>query len=93
VKSVRNGITIDAPVAEDRTVAEAIDDASITSQVKYALLTHKSTSALRTKIVTTDGVVVITGVAANAAEKSLVGELATSIRGVKSIVNDMTVKS
>jgi osmotically-inducible protein OsmY len=37
-------------------------------------------------------VVVITGEAANDAEKSLVGKLVESIRGVKSVDNNMTVK-
>jgi len=93
VKSVKNEIVVKAAAANAPTVAESIDDASITSQVKYALFTHKSTSALKTKIVTTEGVVVITGVAANDAEKALAGKLAQSIRGVKSVTNNMTVKS
>ncbi len=93
VKSVRNQIAIDMPVSNERTVGETIDDASITSQVKFALLNHKSTSALKTKVSTKDGVVQLTGVAANEAEKSLAGKLAQSIRGVKSVTNDMTVKS
>jgi osmotically-inducible protein OsmY len=93
VKSVKNDIVVkDQPVVAE-TIGEKIDDASITSQVKYALLTHRSTSALKTKITTTDGVVVITGVAANDAEKTLVGKLAESVRGVKSIDNNMTVKN
>jgi osmotically-inducible protein OsmY len=60
------------------TIGEKIDDASITSQVKYALLSHKSTSALKTKVTTNDGVVVITGEAGSDAdaEKSLVTKLA-----------------
>ena len=93
VKSVKNEIVILSATADKKTVAESIDDASITSQVKYALLTHKSTSALKTKVATNDGVVVISGIAANDAEKTLVGKLATGIRGVKSVTNDMTVKS
>lgn len=92
VKSVKNEIVILPSSSDAKTVAESIDDASITSQVKYALLTHKSTSALKTKVTTTDGVVVIKGEAANDAEKSLVGKLATGVRGVKSVTNDMTVK-
>jgi osmotically-inducible protein OsmY len=92
VKSVKNEIVVMAPPADAKTIAESIDDASITTQVKYALFTHKSTSALKTKVTTTNGVVVITGVAANDAEKSLVGKLAESIRGVKSVENNMTVK-
>jgi osmotically-inducible protein OsmY len=93
VKSLRNELVVTANAADTKTVAETMDDASITSQVKFALFSHKSTSALKTKVTTTNGVVAITGVAANDAEKSLVGKLATSIRGVKSVNNDMTVKS
>jgi hyperosmotically inducible protein len=92
VKSVKNEIVVMAAPGDAKTVAESIDDASITSQVKFALFSHKSTSALKTKVTTKDGVVVITGVAANAAEKSLAGKLAQSIRGVKSVNNEMTVK-
>jgi osmotically-inducible protein OsmY len=70
-----------------------MDDASITSQVKYALLSHKSTSALKTKVTTNDGVIVVTGEASSDAEKSLVTKLASDVRGVKSVSNNMTVKS
>ena len=91
VKSVRNDIVVkDAPKGE--TIGDKIDDASITSQVKYALLTHKSTSAVKTKVITTDGRIVITGEAASDAEKSLVTKLAGDVRGVKSVDNGMTVK-
>ncbi len=92
VKSVNNDLVVKETVVADQTVGEKIDDASITSRVKYALFTHRSTSALKTKITTTDGVVVITGLAANDAEKSLVGKLANSVHGVKSVDNNMTVK-
>jgi osmotically-inducible protein OsmY len=92
VKSVDNNIVVNEKPAMGETIGEHIDDASITSQVKYALLTHRSTSAIKTKITTTDGAVVITGEASNDAEKSLVGKLANSVRGVKSVDNNMTVK-
>ncbi|HZP61187.1 MAG TPA: BON domain-containing protein [Opitutaceae bacterium] len=90
VKSVKNDIIVmdKSPAA---TIGETIDDASITSQVKYALLSHKSTSALKTKVTTTDGVVVITGEASSAAEKSFATKLAQDVRGTKSVTNDMTV--
>jgi osmotically-inducible protein OsmY len=89
VKSVKNEIV----VTDKPTIGEKIDDASITSQVKYALLTHKSTSALKTKVVTSDGVVLVTGEASSDAEKSLVTKLASDVRGVSSVSNKMTVKS
>jgi osmotically-inducible protein OsmY len=79
--------------SNNETMGEKIDDASITSQVKFALLSHKSTSALKTKVTTTDGVVRVTGDANSDAEKSLVTKLAQDVRGTKSVTNDMTVKS
>jgi osmotically-inducible protein OsmY len=93
VKHVKNEIVVEAPVVGSSTAGEVIDDASITSQVKFALLSHGSTSALATKVTTEDAVVSITGVAGSDAEKALVTKLAQDTRGVKSVVNDMTVKS
>ena len=92
VKSVDNQLVVVAP-ATGATVGEIVDDASITTQVKYALLTHDSTSALKTKISTTDAAVSISGEADSAAEISLVTKLAQDIRGVKSVSNAMTIKS
>jgi osmotically-inducible protein OsmY len=91
VKSVDNQLIVTAPATP--TMGEVVDDASITTQVKYALLTHDSTSALKTKVTTTDGVVSIGGEANSDAEVSLVTKLAQDIRGVKSVSNAMTVKS
>ena len=56
------------------------------------MLSHRSTSALKTKVETTDGVVTLSGIAKNAAEKSLVTKLATDINGVSSVVNNMTIQ-
>ncbi|HEX2860572.1 MAG TPA: BON domain-containing protein, partial [Lacunisphaera sp.] len=89
VKTVKNDLVITDKV----TLAEKIDDASITSQVKYALLSHKATSAIKTKVTTNEGVIVITGEAANDAEKALVTKLAKDVRGVNSVSNNMTVKA
>lgn len=93
VKSVKNNIVVKDSPSSPETIGEKIDDASITTQVKYALLSHKSTSALKTKVTTTDGVIVITGEAKSDAEKSLVTKLAGDVRGNKSVSNNMTVKS
>jgi osmotically-inducible protein OsmY len=92
VKSVKNEIVVKDSPATGETIGEKIDDASITTQVKYALLSHKSTSAVKTKVTTTDGAIVITGVARSDAEKSLVTKLAQDVRGVQSVSNNMTVK-
>jgi osmotically-inducible protein OsmY len=92
VKSVNNEMTIaKSPAAADATIGDKIDDASITAQVKSSLLSHSSTSSIHTGVTTTDGVVTLTGVAKNDAEKSLVTKLATDINGVTSVINNMTV--
>ena len=91
VKSVTNDIVVNEKPMADSTMGEKIDDASITSQVKYALLSHRATSAIKTKVSTTDGVVRISGQAASDAEKSLVTKLAQDVKGTKSVNNNMTV--
>ena len=92
VKSVNNEMTIaKTPAMPDATVGDKIDDASITAQVKSSLMSHSSTSAIHTTVSTTDGVVTLTGIAKNDAEKSLVTKLATDINGVTSVINNMTI--
>ena len=92
VKEVKNEMTIaKTPAKPGETMGEKIDDASITAQVKSSLMTHRSTSALKTKVSTTDGVVTVSGIAKNAAEKSLVTKLVTDINGVTSVINNMTI--
>ena len=92
VKGVKNEMTIaKTPAVPSETMGDKIDDASITAQVKSSLLTHRSTSALDTKVETTDGVVTVSGIAKNDAEKSLVTKLVTDINGVTSVINNMTI--
>jgi hyperosmotically inducible periplasmic protein len=93
VKEVKNEMTIaKTPAKPAETLGDKIDDASITAQVKASLLSHHSTSALKTKVETTDGVVTLSGIAKNAAEKSLVTKLVTDINGVTSVINNMTIE-
>lgn len=93
VKDVRNELTVTKPEKPARaSLLEKVDDASITAQLKTALLFHKSTQALATKVVTKDGVVTISGEAKTAAEKNLVAKLAEDIKGVKRVNNKMTVE-
>jgi len=91
VKAVNNDMTVGAE-PPGRTVGEVVDDASVTAQVKSALLSHRSTSAAKTKVITRNGVVILAGEAKNPAEKDLVTKLASDIHGVKSVVNNMEVK-
>jgi hyperosmotically inducible protein len=93
VKDVKNKMTVDGSwKATYNKAADYIDDASITAQVKYTLLSHRSTSALKTKVETTNGVVTLSGKADNQAEKTLATLLANDINGVQAVRNQMTIE-
>ncbi len=88
VNDVKNELTI---AGAPRSFGEQIDDASITAQLKMTFMIHRSTSAIRTTVVTRDGVVTLSGKAKSAAEKDLVTKLAEDVRGVNRVVNGMTI--
>jgi hyperosmotically inducible periplasmic protein len=92
VKEVKNEMTIaNSPPTPDSTIGDKIDDASITAQVKSTLMTHRSTSVLHTTVSTADGVVTLGGIAKNDAEKALVTKLVNDVKGVNSVINNMTI--
>lgn len=93
VRGVVNELAVTNPEESgQQSLGEIVDDASITARVKLALLSHRSTSALSTKIDTRNGVVTVFGKARNEAEKELVTKLITGITGVRGVNNRMTVE-
>ncbi|MDO9110430.1 MAG: BON domain-containing protein [Desulfatirhabdiaceae bacterium] len=101
VKAVKNEMTVLTVTKKTgkKTVGEkvdavtdAIDDASITAQVKMTLLYHRSTSAVNTTVETKEGVVELGGKARNAAEKNLARKLVSDVYGVKRVVNTMIIE-
>ncbi|MDD5476084.1 MAG: BON domain-containing protein [Syntrophales bacterium] len=92
VRAVNNEMTVAKASAEERTIGEKIDDASITAQVKLALLYHRSTSALNTSVKTEDGVVTLSGKAKNTAEMDLAAKIASEVNGVEVVKNRMTIE-
>jgi hyperosmotically inducible protein len=92
VKNVNNEMTVTKASEKERTVGEKIDDASITAQVKLALLYHRSTSALNTTVTTKKGVVTLGGKASNAAEVNLATKFANDVNGVNGVENRMTIE-
>jgi osmotically-inducible protein OsmY len=93
VKDVANEMTIaKIPSPESTTIGEAIDDSSITAQIKISLLFHHSTRVLQTQVSTVDGVVTLSGMAKNIEEKELVSKLVNDINGVTKVNNQMTIE-
>jgi hyperosmotically inducible protein len=91
VKSVVNGIVVIEKSVPSEPIGDKIDDASITAEVKFVLLSQKGTNGIKTHVATTEGVVTLNGHASSEAEKTLATKYAEAIRGVKSVENDMTV--
>lgn len=90
VKDVKNEMLV---LGVGQTLGEKVDDASITAQLKMTLMLHRSTSAIRTTVVTNNGVVTLSGKAKSAAEKDLVTKVVEDVRGVHSVVNNMTISN
>lgn len=92
VKNVKNDMVVDkSGKSTIEKVGETVDDVSITAQVKIALLFHRSTNVLKIKVSTKNGIVTVSGIAKNSAEKELVTKLVQNIDGVKSLNNEMTI--
>jgi osmotically-inducible protein OsmY len=93
VKDVDNKMTVaTAHKTKHKTFEEFIDDASIKSQIKLALLFHRGTNPFRANITVNRGAVTVSGMAKNAAEKELVSKRIEDIHGVVSIDNRMSIE-
>ncbi len=92
VQGIKNEMTI-AKISNEpeQTMGEKIDDASITAQVKMALLSHHSTSAFKTGVATENGIVTLSGKTTSAAAKDMAGKVTNNVNGVMKVINNMTI--
>ena len=81
-----------AALDDDITVAEAVDDATITTKVKAALVADDDLEATEIKVATSQGVVQLSGFVDERDDISKATDLARRIQGVKSVRNDITMK-
>jgi hyperosmotically inducible protein len=85
-----------AACAESKTkesTGQYLDDATITTKVKTALAKDPYTSAMDVSVETYKGVVQLSGFADSESEKRRAGQVASDVGGVKSVKNDVRVKS
>lgn len=75
----------------DRSFAEVVDDATITTTVKSKLLWGKSTQGMQMNVDTQRGKVTLNGAAESDAAKELAGRIALNTRGVESVDNRLVV--
>jgi hyperosmotically inducible protein len=72
---------------------EFVDDSTITTKVKSAFATDKTVSAIKVHVDTEKGNVKLSGTVKSDTEKQRASEIARSVAGVKSVSNNLVVKS
>lgn len=77
---------------KQESVGQYVDDATITSRVKARFAQDQQVSAMRISVETLQGVVQLSGFAANELEKDKAVQIARNVNGVKSVRNDIIVK-
>jgi len=73
--------------------AASIDDGTITVKVKTALMTDPALKPLQISVGTKDGVVTLAGAVDSQALKERAAQIAQSVSGVNSVVDNLTIKS
>ena len=82
-----------APSSKRQSAGEYIDDASITTRVKAKLAEDRDVRARDVNVETYQGVVQLSGFVGTAAESRRAEALTREVKGVKSIRNDIRIKS
>lgn len=82
-----------AVTREQSTVGEYVDDATITTQVKAKFANDPTVSAMSISVETLRGTVQLAGFAKSAAERSQAEALASRVKGVKAVKNDIVIRN
>lgn len=81
-----------AVTREQSTVGEYVDDASITTKVKAKFAEDPTVSAMAISVETLRGTVQLSGFAKTAAERSQAEAIASRVKGVKGIRNNIVLR-
>jgi hyperosmotically inducible protein len=88
-----NPVAADTPTAHSDSAGAALSDTAITAKVKASFVGKDSLKGSHIKVVTTNGVVTLTGSALNSNSKTAAVDLAKGVDGVKSVDDDLTTPS
>lgn len=91
VKSVKDDLRL-KPSPTQEKAGEYVDDSVITSKVKAAIFGESSLKSIEISVETFKGVVQLSGFVRSAENISKAVELARSVKGVKSVKDDMRLK-
>ena len=77
---------------QQKETKQAASDGAITSKIKSKYLVEKNFKSFKVSVETKDGIVVLSGFVDNLATKTRAGQIATGVKGVKSVRNGLVVK-
>ena len=75
-----------------QSVGAYVDDAGITTLVKSRMVENKQVDAAAISVETLNGTVMLSGFAKNANEKRVAGEIASGVKGVRSVKNEIAIR-
>jgi osmotically-inducible protein OsmY len=78
---------------DQQSVGSYVDDSTITTQVKAKFAENTTVSAMAISVETLKGVVQLSGFAKTADERAMAERLALGVSGVRSVKNDIVVRS
>jgi hyperosmotically inducible protein len=86
------GVMAGCQAITGETAGQNIDDTTITTTVKAKLAAEKGSTLTRVQVDTNRGVVQLTGIVQSAADRTRAAEVARSVSGVRSVVNNLQVQ-
>ncbi len=75
------------------TVGAYVDDTTITTQIKARMIENKVVDAAAISVETLNGTVLLSGFAKNATERNMAEQIARGVNGVKSVRNELAIRS
>lgn len=80
-------------VRGEQTVAEYSTDSKVTANVKMKLAQSDQVSVSRVHVETDNGVVLLSGFAKDQHQRRIAGKIAQSVKGVKSVKNNIVINN
>jgi len=90
---VLGGLAVGSAAYAGESAGEKLDDATLVAKIKADLLKSRAVDGLNVNVDAKNGVVTLSGQAGSDAERKKAEEIATSIKGVKSVDNKLVIKA
>ena len=74
------------------TIGAYVDDSTITARIKARFVDNQQVDAAAISVETLNGTVMLSGFAKNATERTMAGDIARGVSGVKAVKNEIAVR-